>query len=93
MKKFITVTGALLLSFSAIANEPGKTQADDGLNQLMPETMVPASEETVKAMTETCQSWAKEDGVQDSQLTSYLLDCVNNELEKEGFLPVSTLHE
>ena len=93
MKKFITVTSALLLSLSVIANEPEKNPSEDDLNQLTPETLVPAPEETVNAATEICRSWAKEDGIQDSELASYLLDCVNSELQKEGFLPVSTLHE
>ena len=89
MKKFIAVMGTLLLSVSAIANEPDPLQLEGNLNQ----PLVEAAEETVKAVTETCRSWAKEDGVEDTELASYLIDCVNDELQKEGFLPVSTLHE
>ena len=89
MKKFIAVMGTLLLSVSAIANEPDPLQLEGNLNQ----PLVEASEETVKAVTETCRSWAKEDSIQDSELASYLLDCVNDELQGQGYLPVSSLHE
>jgi hypothetical protein len=89
MKKFIVVTSSLLLSISAIANESERLKLEDGLNQ----TSIVAPQETVKAVTETCQSWAKEVGVERTELASYLLDCVNDELQERGFLPVSKISE
>ena len=89
MKKFVVVMGTLLLSVSAIANEPDPLQLEDNLNQ----SLVAASEEMVKAATETCRSWAKDEAVEEAQLDLYLLNCVNDELQIQGYLPVSTIGE
>ena len=50
-----------------------------------------ASAETIQEFTEMCVSWAKEDDVSNEELNAYVLKCVNDELESEGYKKVSSV--
>ncbi|MGO2478174.1 MAG: hypothetical protein ACTH7Q_07380 [Pseudoalteromonas sp.] len=48
-----------------------------------------ASAETIKEYTDMCLNWAKDDDVSNDDLTPYVLKCVNDELESEGYKKVN----
>lgn len=48
-----------------------------------------ASAETIKKYTDMCLNWAKDDDVSNDDLTPYVLKCVNDELESEGYKKVN----
>lgn len=86
MKKIIVVTWAMmLLSASVVAQQPAENEP----KELESAVLTEAPQETVKSMTEMCRSWAKQDGIEDAELSSYLLNCVNDELQSQGYQPVS----
>lgn len=51
----------------------------------------PAPAELVAELTTFCQEVAEEDGTNGKPLNEFLLECVNEELESEGFEPVDAL--
>ena len=51
----------------------------------------PAPAELVAELTTFCQEVAEEDGTNGKPLNEFLLECVNEELESEGFEPVEAL--
>ena len=87
MKKLVIVMGALLFSGLVVASEPEPLQLEGELNQTLPV----APEETVRSATDTCNSWAKSESISDDELPSYLLECVNDELQGQGYQPVSNV--
>ncbi|MBQ4858214.1 hypothetical protein [Pseudoalteromonas sp. MMG007] len=50
-----------------------------------------ASAEMIKEYTEMCVNWAKDDDVNDEALNAYVLRCVNDELESEGYKKISSV--
>jgi hypothetical protein len=50
-----------------------------------------APAELVAELTAFCQEVAEEDGTNGKPLNVFLLECVNEELESEGFEPVDAL--
>ena len=50
---------------------------------------VDASAETIKEYTEMCLNWAKDDDISNEELKPYVLKCVNDELESEGYKKVT----
>lgn len=50
-----------------------------------------ASAQTIKEYTDMCVNWAKDDDVSNDDLFGYVLQCVNDELESEGYKKVSTV--
>jgi hypothetical protein len=61
-------------------------------NVVAEDDVVHASAETVKEFTEMCVSWANDDGVDNEDLYDYVLKCVNDELESEGYHTVTTVN-
>jgi hypothetical protein len=51
----------------------------------------PAPAELVAELTTFCQEVAEEDGTNGKPLNEFLLECVNEELESEGFEAVDAL--
>lgn len=47
-----------------------------------------ASAEMIKEYTEMCLNWAKDDDISNEELKPYVLKCVNDELEAEGYKKV-----
>nr|WP_136252764.1 hypothetical protein [Ningiella ruwaisensis] len=79
MKRFLTVLFAsALVSFAPAF----LAQADDR----------PVAEEDVVLELKTyCQDIANDEGTDGMSLDQFLLDCVNEELEAEGYQPVTQL--
>ncbi|WP_440055800.1 hypothetical protein ACSLBF_06530 [Pseudoalteromonas sp. T1lg65] len=50
-----------------------------------------APAELVEDLTEMCVSWAKDDGIEQAELKNYVLNCVNEELEANGYQKVTTV--
>ena len=50
-----------------------------------------ASAQTIKEYTDMCVNWAKDDDVANEDLLGYVLQCVNDELESEGYKKVSSV--
>ena len=50
-----------------------------------------ASAQTIKEYTDMCVNWTKDDDVSNDDLFGYVLQCVNDELESEGYKKVSTV--
>ena len=48
-----------------------------------------ASQEHLKEFVETCKRYAVEDEIRTDELKKYILDCVNEELEANGFAKVT----
>lgn len=48
-----------------------------------------ASAEMIKEYTEMCLNWAKDDDISNDELKPYVLKCVNDELEAEGYKKVN----
>jgi hypothetical protein len=55
------------------------------------EDMPVADAELKKEMIEFCKEMAEDESVAAADLQSYLLTCVNNELESEGYAAVTKL--
>lgn len=91
MKKLAVFCGAIILSTSISAQEVEDSNVDHYSNQTDSESLVNAPEEAIKAVTETCRSWAKGDEVEEAELASYLLNCVNEELQYQGYTPVTSI--
>ena len=53
--------------------------------------LVPADKETIEELKKYCQSIADEEGTEGKELNVFLLECVNQELEAEGYLPIKKL--
>ncbi|WP_196139983.1 hypothetical protein [Aliikangiella sp. G2MR2-5] len=52
-----------------------------------------APKSLVEETATLCKEYAKEDGVAEEELAKYLLSCVNDELEEQGYQPLETLEE
>lgn len=91
MKKLAVFCGAIILSASVFAQEAEDFNFDDYSSQPDSESLVKAPEEVIKAATETCRSWAKSDEIEEAELASYLLNCVNEELKYQGYSPVTSI--
>ncbi|BED88966.1 MULTISPECIES: hypothetical protein [unclassified Pseudoalteromonas] len=50
-----------------------------------------ASAQTITEYTDMCINWAKDDDVTNDDLYAYVLQCVNDELESEGYKKVSSV--
>ncbi len=50
-----------------------------------------ASSQMIKEYTEMCVNWAKDDDVMNEDLYAYVLNCVNDELESEGYQKVTSV--
>ncbi|MGO2013095.1 MAG: hypothetical protein ACTJH9_14240 [Pseudoalteromonas sp.] len=50
-----------------------------------------ASAETIQEYTEMCLDWAKDDDISNDDLKPYVLKCVNDELESEGYKKVDNV--
>jgi hypothetical protein len=85
MKKIFFLTMALLAS----VNTAAQAVKDSSLETTLSE----APQEIVQVAIEQCKGWAKEDGISETDLSAYLLSCVNQELEVQDFLPVEALDE
>ncbi|CCQ12238.1 hypothetical protein PALB_31390 [Pseudoalteromonas luteoviolacea B = ATCC 29581] len=48
-----------------------------------------APAEMIAELTQMCTDWAKDDAVEASVLKKYVLDCVNEELAANDYLPVT----
>ncbi|MFY8328288.1 hypothetical protein [Pseudoalteromonas sp. ZZD1] len=53
---------------------------------------VEASAETIQEYTEMCLDWAKDDDISNEALKPYVLKCVNDELETEGYKKVTDVN-
>jgi len=52
-----------------------------------------APAELISETLETCKQYAIEDGVPQDDLNNYLLDCVNEELEANGYLRIESIDD
>lgn len=52
---------------------------------------VAAPEEVIKEYLELCKGYATEDEISDDELPSFLLGCVNQELESNGYQLVDSI--
>lgn len=52
-----------------------------------------ADEALLKELKQFCLEMAEDDGVTADKLKEYLLTCVNEELESEGYAPVTKLED
>lgn len=81
---------AILLAFSAVAisqeYDDNDTESDADTN-----AMRNAPQSVLAAATIDCTKWAEEDGIEASALTAYLLNCVNEDLEYQGYNTVTAL--
>jgi hypothetical protein len=50
-----------------------------------------ATEDYVLSLLKFCKDYAKEDEVTESDMTAYLLSCINDELESGYYLPIKSL--
>ena len=50
-----------------------------------------ASKDAIDAAVSLCKGYATEDGVSSDELASYLLSCVNDELEQQGYQAVAKI--
>ncbi|MDP5032992.1 MAG: hypothetical protein NWQ54_22375 [Paraglaciecola sp.] len=50
-----------------------------------------ADEALLKELKQFCTEMAEDDGIAADKLAAYLLSCVNEELESEGYAPVKKL--
>lgn len=48
-----------------------------------------ASSEVIQEYTQMCLDWAKDDEINNDDLKPYVLKCVNDELESEGYKKVN----
>ncbi|MCQ8876926.1 hypothetical protein NQT69_02610 [Pseudoalteromonas shioyasakiensis] len=53
---------------------------------------VEASAETIQEYTEMCLDWAKDDDISNEALKPYVLKCVNDELESEGYKKITDVN-
>ncbi|MDN4502182.1 hypothetical protein QX776_07195 [Alteromonadaceae bacterium BrNp21-10] len=53
--------------------------------------LVAADKETIAELKQYCKNIAEEDGTDGKELNVFLLECVNQELEAEGYLPIKKL--
>ncbi|MGX5175479.1 hypothetical protein ACUR5C_15770 [Aliikangiella sp. IMCC44653] len=74
MKRLLLIA-ALILSCSALANDP------------KPE----APAELIQEIKLQCEEYAQEDQVADEDLADYLLSCVNDELTEQGYQTLESL--
>lgn len=50
-----------------------------------------ASADVIKEYTQMCVNWAKDEDIADDDLNVYVLNCVNDELESEGYSAVTSV--
>lgn len=72
----------LALILGMVAALPGHAQDEE---------LAVAPPELLADITANCQAWAKEEDVGDPELTPFVLDCVNEELNIQGFQPIQSL--
>ena len=92
MKKLVVFCGAIILSVSVIAQEAEDFNVDEYLTQSDSESSLNASKQVIQVAAETCRSWAKDDEVEEIELASYLLNCVNEELTYQGYSPITSIN-
>lgn len=79
MKKIILALAVLALTSNTVF-----AQDDDA-------ELMPASTDYVLSLLAQCKIDATEDEVTESELNSYLLTCINDELEASYYLPIKAL--
>ena len=55
------------------------------------ESKVDAPKEVVQAALKTCKQYAYEDQIPDDERKNYLFNCVNDELDEQGYKMLATL--
>jgi hypothetical protein len=50
-----------------------------------------ADSDTKKEMVEYCKEMAEDESIEAVDLQSYLVECVNKELESEGYAPITKI--
>ena len=91
MKKLAVFCGSIILSALVLAQETEDFTVDDYSTDPNVESLLKASEEAIEAVTESCRSWATDDEIEEAELASYLLNCVNEELLYQGYSPVTSI--
>lgn len=77
MKKILIATLFTVLSMSAIANDEA--------------ALTEATADYIQTVLSTCKEYALEDEVAPKDLNTYLLDCINDDLEANDFKKVMAL--
>ncbi len=90
MKKVISLIVAVLLSVSVQAQDDDAIN-DDHSNQPDISGLVEAPSNAIVVATEQCRLWAQDDAIEAAELDEYLLSCVNEELESQGYQSVTAL--
>lgn len=66
-------------------------EAGDDSSPTILQVLKAAPAQAISTALDSCRSWAVEDQVEAAALDEYLLLCVNEQLEYEGYLPVDAL--
>jgi hypothetical protein len=90
MKKIFSFLIVMFLSYSLIAQEDEGFHFDDDASSEMAE-LLEATDSVVDAATQTCRSLVESLDAKDDEKVSFLLNCVNEELHYEGYLPIFSL--
>jgi thioredoxin-related protein len=85
MKKIIIVLSLALLTLSA------NFAHSEELNVESDSQKIVATDDYVLSLLTECNDYAKEDEISESDMTVYLLSCINEELESGYYLPIKVL--
>jgi len=77
MKKSVLVMLFTVFSISSQANDDVE--------------LTEASASYIQMVIEACKEYAVEDGIDTTDLSGYLLNCVNDDLEENDFKPLTSL--
>lgn len=91
MKKLVVVFGIITFSTFAYSQENEDFSFDEFSSESETELLPKAPSDTLNSAKELCKSWATEDEVTGDQLASYMMRCVNEELEYQGYSPVASI--
>lgn len=91
MKKYIVSAFLFFNSIAVFSQQIGPVKIEPEVGQSEHVQLVKAPKETLIDVTETCKSWSIEEEIEEDQLASFLLTCVNEELNLLGYLPVDSI--
>ena len=91
MKQWAVFCGAIMLPALVLTHAMAESDLDDYANRPDSASLVKAPDEVIKSAADTCRSWAKDDQIEQAELAAYLLICVNEELNYQGYSSVTSI--
>lgn len=91
MMKNILFVAVIFFATPVISQDGEESQPVDDFASVDSGMLLEATSDVVELAREDCRYWALNEDIEGSEMNSYLLKCVNELLQYQGFRPVSSV--